>query len=552
MAITLASSPTTSQPIPISDCLRWVFEPDSADVITTPGVIAEIVVTFPGSPTDPGNGTEFVMWGYTFTTDSGSDFTATSFDVVVGNKLSTMNNFAGMVASNFFFARAVSVEVGASTVTLTWNECGEQENFGATQMFFDNIEGSAITSAVATNGTTPVYVDGYRIAYRLRRTDVNTEANSGYVTNFEGMEPNKGCTTVDDAAFDAMPTVRRLLKTPIPDLDLTHPAVAYDGIIQYFSLIYGWIYRDGNCQSQSGLFEFTGRSFVWNAYFQAKDVYRTRKYWPGATGGLPPGQSYVKFLTTSPDKMRVFVDSKCWLWYMVNGAIQSWTNLRLNIAATKHDGSGTLTSVIVSDSGYGINAVNVSPDYIISLGMSGITAETLSHYTVKIMTQNSGSEFDVTQITEDKTFYVMTACNTDKFTDLYFLTPIGGIGTIPVQIIESNVNQAGDEILLDVPCTASREDKARYGGRTLSNIRSYESFTFRSIDNGNVTEFFRDLKLSPQRWVKMDAEDGSVVARKLIIEPGGVKIYEDGPTVTVEVTGYLGDIIIQSGTEPEI
>jgi hypothetical protein len=50
----------------------------------------------------------------------------------------------------------------------------------------------------------------------------------------------------------------------------------------------------------------------------------------------------------------------------------------------------------------------------------------------------------------------------------------------------------------------------------------------------------------------MDAEDGSVVARKLIIEPGGVKIYEDGPIVTVEVTGYLGDIIIQSGTEPEI
>ena len=67
-----------------------------------------------------------------------------------------------------------------------------------------------------------------------------------------------------------------------------------------------------------------------------------------------------------------------------------------------------------------------------------------------------------------------------------------------------------------------------------------------------MTGFFLYLKLSPQRWVKLDAYDGSVVARKLIIDPGGVKIYEDGPTVTVEVTGYLGDIIIQSGTEPEI
>ncbi len=548
MALTLTSSPTTSQPIPISDCLRWVFAPDSGDVITTGGVVAEIVIVFPGSPTDPGNGTSFIMWGHTFETQSGSDYTATSFKVVAGDDLQTMNNFASMVAANFFFSAATSVVVdsGANTVTITWNECGEQEKFGATQMDFADIIGSAITSAAPTNGTTPVYVDGYRVAYRLRRVDIDNESNSGYVMNFEGMEPGKGCSSVDSAAFDGMPTARKLLKTPIPNLDNSHPTVEYDGIIQYFSLLYGWIYRDTNCQSKSGDMVFSGRSFVWNAYFQPEDFYRTRKYWPGASGGLPPGQSHVKFLTTQPNPYKLLIDSKCWLWYMVNEAVQTFSTLKLRVVAETSAGGAPTTDVVVTNSGYEVNAVNVSPSYILTLGLTGVTAQTLVSYSVAIIG-------DTTQLTEAMSYYIIQGCESDKDTDLYFLTPIGGIGTIPVRIVESNVNQTGDEILLDVPCTASRENKGRYGGRTLSNIRSYESFTFSSHENGaETTAFFRDLKLSPQRWVRRPTEDGNWMARKLIIEPGGIKVYEDGPTVTVEVSGYLGDIIIQSGTEPEI
>lgn len=547
MALTLTSAPSTTQPIPISDCLRWVFEPDTADVIATGGVVAEIVIVFPASPTDPGNGTTFIMWGHTFTTQSGSDYTATSFDVVVGDDLQTMNNFASMVAANFFFSRATTVVVdsGANTVTITWNECGEQENFGATQMDFADITGSAITSATPTNGTTPEYVDGYRIAYRMMRRDINGAVNNGYVTNYEGMEPNKGCADVDPAAFDGMPTVRKLLNTPIPNLDNSHPTVEYDGIIQYFTLEYGWIYRDVNCQSRSGDFAFSGVSFVWNAYFQPEDVYKVRKYWPGATGGLPGGQSHVKFLTTQPNPHKVLLDSKCWLWYMVNESIQTLGTLELRVVADTGTSSPNI-DVVVANSGYGVNAVNVSPSYILTLGLTGVTAANLLSYSVAIVLDN-------VQITEAMSYYIIRPCDTDKDTDLYFLTPIGGIGTIPVRIIEKNANQNGDEILLDVPCSVSREDKARYGGRTLSNIRSYESFTFQSHENSaEATDFFRDLKLSPQRWVRRRDEAGNWIARKLIIETGGVKVFSDTEKITVEMTGYLGDIIIQSGTEPEI
>lgn len=543
MALNLTSQPGQSDPIPISDCLRWVFQADDADVVTTPGVQAELVVTFPGSPSDPGNGTEFTVWGHLMTTDSATDYTATSFKVVVGDKLATMNNFAAMIASNFYLSRAVTITVGASTVTLEWDECGEQENFGSTQMEFSNITGNAITSAAPTNGTTPVYVDGYRIQYRMWRIDIDGP-NDGPVMAYEGATPNLLCASSEESAFDGMPTARELLNTPLPPLDNTHPAVEYDGIIQYFQLEYGWTYRDANCQALSGDFKFSLRPSVWNAYFQPEDVYRVRKYWPGAAGGLPPGQSQVKFLTAKPEVLKILTDSKVWLWYMVNEAVQSFSQLKLRVVAQTISGGSPTVDVNITNSGYGINAVNVSPSYIVTLGLSGVTIDTLESYSLAIIA-------DTTQITEATSYYLLRSCDTSLHTDLYFLNSVGGITTLPVQIIEKSANQSGDEILLDVPCTASREEKGKYGGRTLSNIRSYESFTFRSLENGTeVNDVFRDLKLSPQRWVRRRAENGTWIARKLIIDSGGVKIYEDGPKVTVEVSGYLGDITVQSGTEP--
>lgn len=549
MALTLSSQPLQNEPIPVSGCLRYVFGPDAADVVSTPGAQAEVVFTFPASPTDPGNGTEFTLWGFVFTTDDSTPFTATSFEVVAGDKIQTMNNFQSMILANFYFARAVTVDndTGASTITLTWNECGEQENFGAEQMFFDDIAGNAITSAAPANGTTPVYVDGYRIVHRLWRVDINNAANTGAVTEFEGIEPNRTCTAADSAAFDGMPTARDLIKTPLPPLDDTHPAIVYNGILQYFTCEYGWVYRDANCQPLSGDFAFSDRAMVWNAYFTPEDVYRIRKYWPGATGGLPAGQAQVKFLTTQPDNFRILPDSKCWLWYFVNEGVQVFTQLKLRVVAQRKDGGTPSIDVNITNSGYGVNAVNVSPSYILTLGLAGVTADTLDNYSVAIFA-------DSTQITEPLSYYLLTGCNNQATdTDLYFLNPIGGISTVPVQIIERSAVQEAAEILLDVPCTASRVDQGRYGGRTLSGVRSYESFTFRSFESSAaVTQFFRDLKLSPQRWVRRTAEDGTLVARKLIIEPGGVRIYSESEKVSVEVTGYMGDIPVQSTTEPAI
>lgn len=558
MALTpvLAPALAADGPIPISDCLLWTFAPDDADVVSTPGVAASLVVVFPSSPSAPSNGTEFTMWGNVFEIQSGTDFTANSFKVVAGDANDTISNFVSMVLANYFFAAAVTVAAnyGTRTVTITWNECGEQANFGSEQMDFTGITGTAITSATPTNGTTPVYVDGYKFVYRMLRTDIVNDANSGFVTAFEAIDPNKDCTGGDDVGFNGMPTARRLLKTEIPALDNSHPTVAFDGPIQYFSLQYGWVYRDANANARSGEFATTSRSAVWNAYFEPDDVYKVRRYWPGATGGLPAGQLHVRMLTQQPNPHHLLKKSKAWFWYMVNDAVQTYTNIRMRIVAYKKDGTSVTDTHVVPNSSYGINAVNVSPSYVVSLGLSGVTIDTLNYYDVAIFKQNSATPTDVTQITEAHTIYVIDICDSDRHTDVYFLDKLGGIGTLPMEIIEETASQTGDEILLDVPCSASRADKAAYGGRTLSNIRSNMVLTLRTFFKGGdeYVNFFRSMKLSPQRWIRTTDETGAFIARKFIVEPGGVKVFQEGAKVSLEVSGYLGDIVIQSGSEPEI
>lgn len=548
MAITL-TQPQSADPIPVSDCLKFSLLPAASDVVTTPGTQAVLVVVFPGSPTDPGNGTTFVLWGFTMETNDATPATATSFEVVAGDTFSTMNNFADMILSNYYLndAATVVVDSGTSTVTITWNNCGEQQNFGSAQMDFANIIGNAITSATPTNGTTPVYVEGFELQYKLWRIDINNSANSGPVTPYEGMAPNKTCTAAEAATFDAMPTVRELLKTPLPVLDNSHPVVAYDGILQFFSLQYGWTYRDANCQALSGDFTFSNRPFVWNAYFEGDDIYRVRKYWPGASGGLPAGQTHTKFLTRQGQKVKLWIDSKAWLWYFINEAVQSFTTLNIQLAVTKKDGSGVFTNVAVSNSGYGVNAINVSPSYIISLGLTGVTTATLFSYTVRVFLDGT-----TTQVTEEQEFQILDACDVEG-TDVYFLNKLGGIDTLPVQIARKNADQQATGILLESPCDASREDRAKYGGRSISQVRSFDAYTFRLQDNRPETLLqVADMKKSPQRWARFTDESGAFYARKLILDPGPLTVREGGNYPQAEFGGYFNDAPIQSTTEPLI
>jgi len=137
MAITLTTDPATGEPatnpIVVSDCLQWCLQPDVADVLTTPGTFAEVLVNFPSTIASiPADGTTIVIWGHTFEVDSTlGNSTANAFKIVSSGNI-TGAAFRQMLNANIFFAQNTVVDddgLALRNTVITWNQCGEQGNF---------------------------------------------------------------------------------------------------------------------------------------------------------------------------------------------------------------------------------------------------------------------------------------------------------------------------------------------------------------------------------------------------------------------------------------
>jgi hypothetical protein len=140
----------------------------------------------------------------------------------------------------------------------------------------------------------------------------------------------------------------------------------------------------------------------------------------------------------------------------------------------------------------------------------------------------------------------------DNIRDVYFLTPQGGIGTLLCEITESEIVQEGTEICLDTPCATSRLEAAKYGGRQLSNLRSYDRVTIKSREQYGEQwrEYFRSFKASPDRYIMVKEEAPNTVttylAKRFNPEPGGIKIFQTAEYIDMVATGTLSDIPVQS------
>lgn len=84
----------------------------------------------------------------------------------------------------------------------------------------------------------------------------------------------------------------------------------------------------------------------------------------------------------------------------------------------------------------------------------------------------------------------------------------------------------------------------------LSQIRSYEKVTLRARRNFSDEEvaYFRSLKASPERWIQVPetGETGGYIAKRLLVDTGGVKIMQSGEYIDLIITGTMQDIPIQS------
>lgn len=585
MAVSIVEQPSTTQPTPVSDCLIWQFEHDDADFVESGGSIPYIEILWPGSPTAPANGTQFTIWGYVFEIQSGTAYTSTTFRVVTGNMEQTRANFKAMIESNYFFRQATTVSnAPTSTTVITWGECREQERFAGTNMDVAELETMGCTVTVS-NGVSPVYVEGYKLLTRLMLDDGTGTLKN--MTEFEITEVDNQCGIPFDSVRDFMPDVRQLIYFPAfanGFLQLNDSSQSTQGMYLKVGVEYGFVYRE-NCQPKSGTFAVSNIVSVLNAAFPLEFGHKMREFFPGATGGLPGSLTHYRFLTSQPKTHEISINSYAWLWFFTNrtAGIDSDDIWQSEIVYTLTDGTtGTYTGTALdSHSGlFGENAggyvtlnwnlqcINVSPEFVIN--KTAATSANLAKYTVKIMSVIDGGT--PTQLTEELTYEISgrngvmgNACfvsggangTTGGATDLYFVMPESGLGTLLVSIDEKEINQDAVEILLDVPCEATRLEAASMRGKSFTGVRSYDRLTFRVVRNYTDADvaFFANFKRSPQRWVQVPSDDGytGYIAKKLLIEPGGIKIYKSGEKIELIAIGYLQDTPIQSSlAEPAI
>lgn len=548
MALTISSEPTAPPvPIPVSDCLQWCLEPGETDVLSTPGTMAQLVVDFPAVPTIPADGTEFTIWGHLFTVDSSSNYTSTSFKITALGSVSA-GNFRAMLRSNFFFVNNTTIEIGGDNTIaeITWLECGEQDNFTGVNMDLAALVTAGAT-ATPTNGTTAVYVPGYMAQVRLLKADNLTNVYSP-ITKFEGLTPLAACDTVDAFCIDYMADAKRTLFTPMPDLTLTSEIDPdLTTMLGQFKIQFGSTYRDDNCQPQSSEFSESDIVYVMDTVFELQENLMMRRYIYDHPDNIGPGDSQPalspQFLTNKPQRLALGYNSFAWLWLAAGyQSLLPITNIvvRFNVFYL----NGTSANVDVNYDpllAYNVHCFNVSPGKLLSLfSLTDLT--TVSHYFVRA-TADSGAV-----VGWDTYFVIEHAC--EDMVDVYFKTPPGGIGTILCEVQDRDVVQEGTEICLNTPCSTTRTESAKYSGRMLNQLRSYEKVTLKARRNFSESEveYFRSLKASPERWIQVEETGvtGTYIAKRLMIDTGGVKIMQVGDYIDLVIEGTLQDIPIQT------
>lgn len=534
------------------------MQADAADGIDSVGGKAIVQLTIPGTCTVPANGAGFTIWGHLFTVNSATPFTSNTVKVdTIG--LTTLLNLIDMFQANYYFNVAVTTSwaiVGPNFVlTLTWNECREQPRFAPETMVFTAIT-SLGGSGSYTNGVSPVYKDGFKIATRLGvwlPTSGVNELNTlqfRSISKFNGIEPDKACTTLGTACSTYADDAATQLATYLPALDLLGTVESAE-IMKLFSLEYGTVSR-ASCVPVSGTFKKSNVVLGINSVFDLADQYQMRRYWPNHPQGLPPGKSVVSFLTTQPSSIPVYQDSFCWLYLLTNYQLTTGTHIfKIRFVCYKADG----TLAIVTNNGftdpalwYKAHRFDVSPKKVLTLAAgAGVTAANLLHYDVQVVIETNDGSVSI-NASDYVRYTTIPSCGNAE-TDLYFKVTTGAVGTVAVRIDEVEQTRA-DEIVVDVnaPCIGTRHVKAAQSGRTIVSLRNYKKvyMSFNAPNNEEWSRWVQDLQQSTEHWLRNkqngNGDNSSLgYAERLIVPSGAISTMPYGEGIRVTISGYLQD-----------
>lgn len=549
VSVDLDPEGVAAPPVPVSDPWQWCMQGADADAIITPGAKASVEITIATTVTVPANGTTFLVWGREFQVQSAQNFTAETVKLVTSG-LQTMKNLLDMFRANIFFLRNAEITFSGSPpykVFINWKQCRVQPNFTADDM---DVADVASFSMVYANGTDPVYTEAYQIGLQFGFYEALL-SEFAEISLVEGFEVDKLCSTIGPLCCSFQEDAQSQLFTELPALTSTSFTLAADlatSLYKYFSLRYGWTYRvDG--LSKSGTFMLSDAVLGINAAFSLDDPYQMRRYWHDHPDGYPPDQSVSDYLTTQPKVNKICPDGFAWLWLLDNWQHDYGLDYTLKaLFSVQPDGGHAIRfgSVDLDNAFFKAVNFNVSPQAVADL--VGITVAEIVYYEVQVTGFNGATA--LFNASEYMRYEPAHACGC---TDLYVLTPPGGIATVMTTIESKEVVQEGTEIFLSMDPNASREDQARYGGRTKVGIRNYEriAISVRLANNADNYRWLKEVRSAPQHWLRITDQGGLPLAKKFFLDFDTAKILPvQGQALELSATGYFADTPVQAGIEP--
>jgi hypothetical protein len=178
--------------------------------------------------------------------------------------------------------------------------------------------------------------------------------------------------------------------------------------------------------------------------------------------------------------------------------------------------------------------------------------DTVASYQVNAVGVDNTPEANVLFRFETLTYIFNTGCSDEQeTTDLYFVTSPGGIGTLPMEVRSVEMVQEGNENDFGDNCSTDTHIRASTGGQTLTVTRNYKSLTMATIvdHSPEIERFFSDMRKSPQRWVRVSDNAGGWIARKFLVDTGGIEVRRTGETVELIVSGKFLNETSQSNYE---
>ena len=496
--ISLTLGPNSLCPNPVSGPI--CFNILSDEHYESAGSFANMNVMFPNGQTNP-DGNSIVINGITFTVDSSSDYTSTTFKYGA-TTAETADNFKNMLASNYYYIDAhLSLSTGTnSTVYVLWTKREEIKDLETYS--HANMTNWATSNVVINQGSAP-QLNSFRLWYLLHDGDESLTRQRFSNIPFDPLNIFKTL----ELSFEE--SIQRMLSFTIPSISLDAP-FQDSKFYRKLRLRYGGVLTS-NCEDSNGQvfnsYEFT----VINSVIQPEERNFNQNHCPFFS-------TQVKFLTDRRNGLSVGVDELQLMWIWINNtpAFNVTTDNAFKVVYTFYPSDGSPEfehEKLIQDPGAWVVPCGTSMPTIAN-NVNGV-----SKYTVQVFgKQFHDSTLYWAEYSELFTFNYDTNQNYDL--EIYFKEDRGGLGTFKFKET-TRVAPVKVGAVSDNGVTKGTWPTVVQNGRRVQHVSSYhEIFTARSGRISNTESnrlWIKKFIKSGDYFIRLNDTQGNQYIRRIIL-----------------------------------